>query len=222
MASTKPSLSTATNGHSSIDIETPILIVGGGPVGMITALMLARIHGQRSTIIERESTSTTYPKMEYSNGRSMEIYRKLGLANALRELGNTLVSDDYTSDQMLATSLAPGGKLIHKWSRSSPNQMREKSRSNNDGSEYLEPHMRCHQIALEDLLKKQIESEWLIQSHWGTTFEGLEEGSDSVVCTVKKADGSKMRIKSQYLIGCDGGGSLVRKAIGQESKRKYM
>src|SRR5690348_6601972 len=73
------------------DISTPILIVGGGPVGMLQALMLSRLHGQDCMVVEREHDTTTYPKMEYTNGRSMEIYRKMGLADEFRSLATQIL-----------------------------------------------------------------------------------------------------------------------------------
>src|SRR3546814_13271372 len=52
-------------------IETPVLIAGGGPVGMTLALNLAR-YGVRSLLVERNPATTRHPKMDLTNARSME------------------------------------------------------------------------------------------------------------------------------------------------------
>jgi 2-polyprenyl-6-methoxyphenol hydroxylase-like FAD-dependent oxidoreductase len=57
--------------------RTPVLIVGGGPVGLATALELAR-HGVRSLLVERHDTTTQHPKTRNVNTRTMEIARGWG------------------------------------------------------------------------------------------------------------------------------------------------
>jgi 2-polyprenyl-6-methoxyphenol hydroxylase-like FAD-dependent oxidoreductase len=63
--------------------RTPILIVGGGPVGSLLALSLSHFH-QPCTLVEASLTTTPWPKMEQINGRTMEVLRILGLAEKLR------------------------------------------------------------------------------------------------------------------------------------------
>src|SRR3546814_7871794 len=67
-------------------IETPVLIAGGGPVGMTLALNLAR-YGVRSLLVERNPATTRHPKMDLTNARSMELFKRLGLAEKLRAAG---------------------------------------------------------------------------------------------------------------------------------------
>ena len=55
-------------------IEVPVLIAGGGPVGMTLSLELAH-HGVRSLLAERNPPTTRHPKMDLTNGRSMELFR---------------------------------------------------------------------------------------------------------------------------------------------------
>ena len=68
-----------TKGTTNRVAETQVLIVGAGPVGLTLALDLGR-RGVRCTLIERNTTSIQLPKMERCNARTMEIYRRLGIA----------------------------------------------------------------------------------------------------------------------------------------------
>ena len=67
-------------------LETQVIIVGAGPVGLTLALDLGR-SGVRCTLIERNETSIQLPKMERCNARTMEIYRRLGVAEKVRDAG---------------------------------------------------------------------------------------------------------------------------------------
>lgn len=64
-----------------------VLVVGAGPVGMITALSLAK-RGTKCLLVERNLETTKWPKMDVTNCRSMELLRRIGLADGLREIGN--------------------------------------------------------------------------------------------------------------------------------------
>ena len=66
--------------------QTPVLVVGAGPVGLLTALNLAR-YGIKCTLVERNTEATIWPKMDITNCRSMELLKQMGLADQLREIG---------------------------------------------------------------------------------------------------------------------------------------
>ena len=66
--------------------ETQVLIVGAGPVGLTLALDLGR-RGVRCTLIERKPAPQFLPKMERCNARTMEIFRRMGLAAKVRAAG---------------------------------------------------------------------------------------------------------------------------------------
>ena len=58
--------------------RTPVLIAGGGPVGLMLALELD-YHRIDAILVERNPTTTRHPKMDITNGRSMELFRSLGV-----------------------------------------------------------------------------------------------------------------------------------------------
>jgi 2-polyprenyl-6-methoxyphenol hydroxylase-like FAD-dependent oxidoreductase len=191
---------------------TPVLIVGGGPVGLTLALNLAR-YGIRSTLVERNPTTTRHPKMDLTNGRSMELYRRIGLTEQLRDAG---VPRSSPFDISWVTSMA--GHELHRFVYPSAEAAHEIIRSRNDGSQASEPGLRVSQIVIEPVLKKAADENALIDVRFNTTFERLiEQNDDSVVAEVSdQATGQIERWHCDFLAGCDGGGSRVRRQLGIE------
>src|ERR671924_2424543 len=75
-----------TNGKMSSFMDTQVVIVGAGPTGLTLAIDLGK-RGIRCTLIEQKPAPQFLPKMERINARSMEIYRRLGLADRIRAAG---------------------------------------------------------------------------------------------------------------------------------------
>src|SRR5580765_5620560 len=67
-------------------VATDVLIVGAGPVGLTLAVDLGR-RGVRCTLIEQKPAPEFLPKMERCNARTMEIFRRIGLADRIRAAG---------------------------------------------------------------------------------------------------------------------------------------
>nr|WP_254911531.1 FAD-dependent monooxygenase [Sphingomonas sp. CDS-1] len=189
--------------------QCPVLIVGAGPVGMTLALALAR-HEVRSIIVERNAHTTRHPKMDLTNGRSMEIFRSLGIADDLRVVG---VPADQPLDVIWATS--PLGHVLHRFAYPSPNAAREMARLRNDGSGTHEPSMRVSQVILEPALKAKLDESPFVDVRFGCAFESLWQDEAGVVASVRSVEtGESEEIRCGYLVGCDGGGSRVRDTIG--------
>ncbi|EXJ71835.1 uncharacterized protein A1O5_04336 [Cladophialophora psammophila CBS 110553] len=87
-----------------------VLIAGGGPVGLLVAQVLAH-YQVKSVLLERNQSTTKWPKMDLTNSRSMEIFRRLGLADALREQG---VASHIPQPVLFSTGL-PADRIITKW-----------------------------------------------------------------------------------------------------------
>jgi 2-polyprenyl-6-methoxyphenol hydroxylase-like FAD-dependent oxidoreductase len=187
---------------------TPVLIAGGGPIGMTLARGLAH-YGVPSMLVERNPTTTRHPKMDITNGRSLELFRSIGLAQALRDVA---VPEDNPFDVSWITSLV--GDELHRFRYPSVTAARAQFRERNDGSQPLEPGMRVSQVEIEPALKAAIDAHPLVDVRFGVGFEELEQDASGVTATLKRtADGTVERVRCQYLVGCDGGTSRVRTCL---------
>ncbi|QFU77207.1 FAD-monooxygenase [Halioglobus maricola] len=191
------------------NFDVPVLIAGGGPVGMVLALELAR-HEIHSILLERNDTTTSHPKMDLTNGRSMELFRRLGIIDEVRAVG---VPEDQTMDIIYATSAT--GYCLHTFDYGTPEEHKQRSRETNDGTMTLEPYMRVSQVVLEPVLKQAIDDSPFVDVRFGNKFEDFSQDADGVTSTVSTKSGS-YTVRSQYLAGCDGGGSRVRDIAGIE------
>lgn len=202
----------ASNATGMSDVHVPVLIAGGGPVGMTLALNLAR-YGIRSIVAERNETTTRHPKMDLTNGRSMELFRRLGLTDKLRDAG---VPRDNAFDISWVTDLV-GGEL-HRFEYPSANDWADIIERDNDGTHPREPGLRVSQIMIEPVLKQAIDDNPLIEVRFGTRFEKIvmQDGDGVTSLIVSESTGDITEVRSSYLIGCDGGGSRVRRQIGIE------
>lgn len=186
-----------------------VLIAGAGPVGMTLALELAR-HGVPSRMFERAYTTTRHPKMDITNGRSMELFRRLGLANKLRVAG---VPESHPLDVAWVTSMS--GHELHRFKYPPPQELRARYHATNDGAQPLEPAMRVSQIVVEPILQAAVQANPLIDARWGIAVEAAGQSGSGVWIDVRdrKSDRTQ-RIEGAYLAGCDGGNSAVRAATG--------
>lgn len=191
-------------------LETPVLIAGGGPIGMTLALHLAH-YGVRSIVVERNPSTTQHPKMDITNGRSMELYKRIGLADKLRAVG---VPGANPFDVAWITSLA--GHELYRFRYPSSNESGQIARETNDGSKAREPALRVSQIMIEPVLKTAIDESELIDVRFGTRFERfIEQDEHGVLAEISDvATGTVSKVRCQYLAACDGGGSRVRRQLG--------
>ncbi|KIX06396.1 uncharacterized protein Z518_04372 [Rhinocladiella mackenziei CBS 650.93] len=183
-----------------------VFIVGGGPVGLALALDLGR-RGSRSTLIERNSgTGTEFlVKADYLNERSMEICRTLGLRD---EIANAGFPDDVSRDTVFCTSL--NGYFIGRLEMPS-------TQDRMLPSSCREMHRRCPQFWFDPILARAVARQGMTSIQYGTEFVSLEQDNTGVTCRVRRGeDGADEEIRADYLVGCDGLASRVRKAVGIE------
>jgi len=190
--------------------HTDVLIAGAGPVGTTLALCLAQ-RGIRSLVVEPKAQGTLPDvKCNHIAARSMELYRRLGVADALRAGG---LPDDYPHDVSYRTTTVGRevtrihipGRLTRKTDTSGPD----------GGWPTPEPPHRINQRYLEPILLEHARQVSHITFAHRERVAGYTEHADGIRAEVRHEDSGAVRtVHARYLVGCDGGRSTIRKAMG--------
>jgi 2-polyprenyl-6-methoxyphenol hydroxylase-like FAD-dependent oxidoreductase len=192
--------------------ESDVLIVGAGPVGLTLAIDLAW-RGIDVTVVEtRARAAPPEPKCNHVAARTMEIFRRLGLAEKVRNAG---LPADYPHDISYRTSFS-GQELtrIHIPCRRDRFTMQDGPDCNWPTPE---PPHRINQIFLEPILFEHAAAQPRIRIVNRTSVEDVVVADNSATVALRDLDtGAVRRFSCRYLIGCDGARSMVRKAIGAE------
>jgi len=192
-------------------VETEVLVVGAGPVGLTLAVALGQ-SGIRCTLIERKDAPQFLPKMERCNARTMEIFRRMRLVDKVRAAG---LRADVPMDVFIVEALNKPALLKHEYP--SVDEARKRIDACTDGSLPLEPYQLISQYTLEPLLKSVAESLPSVSVRYGHEFLTFKQSETGVTATVRTGQGVH-DLKAKYLVGCDGGGSPVRQQLGIELK----
>ncbi|KAH9214891.1 FAD-binding domain-containing protein [Leptodontidium sp. 2 PMI_412] len=144
--------------------------------------------------------------MDLTNARSMEIFRKLGLAEGVAS------HIPYT---VLFSSGLSQEKPITQWLHPSVDEYRKKILMTNDGALPLEPYQRISQSIFEAWLKESCDSNPLIDLRYGWKVELVQDHGGDVETTAVNVDtGKRTSFISKYAVGCDGASSKVRTCLG--------
>ena len=193
-------------GNTHCDHE--VIVAGAGPVGLTLAIDLGR-RGVRCLLMERSATTLPYPKMDRSNARTMEFYRRIGIADRVRELG---YPPDNPMDVFVVTRLCDPPILVLPYP--SVAEARRQIAACRDGSLPLEPYQLVSQNKLEPLLKEVAEATPDVTVRYGLELVDFAQDAAGVTVVARRLDGGEERFRCAYLAGCDGGTSTVRKKLG--------
>ena len=191
-------------------ITTRVLIVGGGPVGLTLAMDLAS-RGIDVFVAElRHVGEPPSVKCNHVSARSMEIYRRLGLARRLRDAG---LPPDFPNDG--AYRITTTGPEL---SRISIPCRRDRYTATGGPDTWWptpEPPHRINQIFMEPVLFAHARQMPRVSILNRTSVESFGEHGDGILAEARDLDtGETLTIAAQYIVGCDGARSMVRKAIG--------
>jgi 2-polyprenyl-6-methoxyphenol hydroxylase-like FAD-dependent oxidoreductase len=186
-------------------VHTTVLIVGGGPSGLTLALDLG-LRGIDCHVINAELERAQNPRCNTTSARSMEHFRRLGVAGSVRAAG---LPADYPTTVQYRTSMT-GYELFRMDFPSSRDVMDGVGK---EGWATPEPQHRISQIYLEPVLEEKARSTAGVTFERGCRLLSLRQHEDHVDATVESTGGTRA-IRARYLAGCDGAHSTVRQAIG--------
>src|SRR3954452_4663850 len=190
--------------------QAQVLIVGAGPGGLTLALDLAW-RGIALTVVERRARAEPpEPKCNHVAARTMEIFRRLGIAERVRNAG---LPADYPHDISYRTTFTgPELTRIVIPCRRDRFTMFEGADCNWPTPE---PPHRINQISLEPILFEYAAAQSRIRIINRASVEDVTTGDASAGATLRDLDrGDVRRVGCRFLVGCDGARSIVRKAIG--------
>lgn len=185
------------------ELTDTILIIGGGPVGFALAIDLA-YRGRRSLVVEQDAGTglVLLAKAGYLNERSMEIFRRWGLAERIANWG---LPDDYPRDTTYCTSL--NGHWIGTDALAC-------ARDRVPPESTPEINRKCPQYVLDPLLAQAAIDTGLVDVRYNTRFEALERYADGVRVQLRNVqDDTVDEVHVPYLVACDGAASAVRDAL---------
>ncbi|MDP3327350.1 NAD(P)/FAD-dependent oxidoreductase, partial [Parvibaculum sp.] len=175
----------------------PVLIAGAGPVGQLSALLLAR-HGIRSRLIDRRREPMTAPKAHAVNPRTLEICESVGVsAEGLRREGASANDAGWVRFVGTLTGTEFGALPYERQDDSAL-------------SDTPYPLTNIPQPKFEAALAKAIAAEPLIAFTRGVTCADLVEVPDGVTAQLEAEDGTRDALTCDYLIAADGAGSRLR------------
>ncbi|MDB5818190.1 MAG: 2-polyprenyl-6-methoxyphenol hydroxylase [Rhizobacter sp.] len=181
-------------------IDVPVLIVGGGPVGLTASIYLS-LFDVESLLVERHPGTAILPKARALNARTMEMYRQIGLEEAIKAV---------------AMPARFGGTILWSESLSGPEIKRLQPGRGSAANLALSvaSNCGCSQDILEPVLRQRAEASSVAQLRFATELCELEVTSHGVRATIKDASGAFEEVRARYLIAADGSQSRVRTQLG--------
>jgi len=179
------------NRQRSSGMKTDVLIVGGGPVGMTCSALLAQM-GVENIVIDRKDAVSYYPKARAINARSMEIFRQLGLEEAI----STAMPSDRTRNFAIGRRLVPSELEFFPFGLG--------SLSANPLTPVLGSF--CTQDRLEPILFDHLGSRSCAELMFGNELIAFTQHETGVSAMVHPSGGGKadFEIEAQYIVGADG------------------
>jgi 2-polyprenyl-6-methoxyphenol hydroxylase-like FAD-dependent oxidoreductase len=182
-------------------IDVPVLIVGGGPVGLAMAIEL----GWRNVsclVLEEGDGSVDHPRLGAIMTRTLEFCRRWGIADRIYNCG---FNNDYKLDVVYCTSMS--GHLLARDAFPSCAELEPPSQS-------PEKRQRCPQLWFNPILQKHADEYDSVEIRHHCKLEEWTQTPDSVIVrAMDSSTGQPVEIHAQYVVACDGAGSRVRSGL---------
>jgi 2-polyprenyl-6-methoxyphenol hydroxylase-like FAD-dependent oxidoreductase len=179
-------------------VQLPVLVVGGGPAGVVAALELAR-RSVRVRIVDQAARPMSGSRAKGLQPRTLELLEALGVVDEILAAGARFPRwRNYR-----------GGRLA--WEKSIYDLLGIAEPSPNPAVPYPETWL-IPQWRTEEILRRAL-SAFGVQVEYGSSLTGLQMDGEGVTATIVRAGGSE-RVRASYVVAADGAGSAVRKLIG--------
>ncbi|KAB8190955.1 FAD-dependent oxidoreductase [Nonomuraea phyllanthi] len=177
------------------ELDVEVLVVGGGPVGLCTAIELSR-HGISTLLVERHAGTSIFPKARLITTRTMELFRAWGIQEEVERAG--MPREEYLAvgvgSSLTATDFVRAAAELSRDAPQSPTYT-----------------FLCAQDLLEVILRRLAES--LTDVRFATSMTGTRPTGDGVEAVISGAGGETL-VRCRYLVAADGGRSGVRESLG--------
>jgi putative polyketide hydroxylase len=195
--------------ESDSTADRPVLIVGGGVVGLSASLFLAH-QGVASVLVERHPGTSIHPRARGVNGRTMELMRELGLEDEVRNAGASIAASvgihaGATLREVLEKRGRGGWLLRRIRARGVRGQGSRKSPTG---------PCRCTQDKLEPVLLRAAQARG-VDARFCAELEEFTQDEDGITARVRdRRTGTAANIRAKFLIAADGARSPVRTRLG--------
>jgi len=178
----------------------PVVIVGGGPVGGALAVDLG-LRGIHCAVVERRIHPQQIPKGQNLTARSMEHFYFWGVADRLRAA--RVLPPGYPMNMIVAY----GSLTSEYWYEPPLNEI--------VNSYYFQEIERLPQYEVERVLRARLADLPNVEPRFGYRAEAVEQDETGARITIVEESGTEREIlEAEYVVGCDGGESTIRKQIG--------
>lgn len=196
--------------RSGETIEVDVLVAGAGPCGLMLANELG-LRGIRCLLVDPKATTAFNPQANATQARTMEHYRRIGIADEIRALG---LPGDHPTDIAYFTRFA-----THELARlrlPTAAQASEHVRGLRGAWNAAELPHRVSQKFVEAVLRHHAEARTGRPVAFGWKLVDFDQGAEGVSARVAPADdrGPAVTVRARYLVGADGARSVVRQALG--------
>jgi len=187
--------------------DCAVIIIGGGPCGLVLAIELGR-RGVPTIVLEEKTSPARFPAANATQARTMEHYRRLGFAEKVRAQG---LPEDYPTDIAYFTRYTK--HELARFSLPSARAAREMVRTLTGSWSAAELPHRVSQMFVEDVLRAEATACPTVSIRPGWRMAALREHGTGVEVDAEY-DGGRTTLRAAYAMGADGGSSPTRKALG--------